>query len=268
MSQFEGKLFETTVGRILFNDILPVDYPFINKEINRTKFAGIIDDLITSHGIAAIPDILDKVKNFGFYYATYSGTTWGIGRYCYSYRQNEVISKAKIQSDIIFKQYDEGLLTEEERIRKNIELWHKAKSEVEKLIPASLDKMGPVYDMITSGARGSMAQITQMAGMTGLIASASGEIIELPILSCAKEGLTPIEYFITTHGARKGLTDTALNTAKAGYLTRKLFVVAQDVMISEDDCGTKESSSSKSRALPALKFLFQKIFAAVFWLKM
>jgi len=257
-SQFAGKLFETTVGRILLNDILPVDYPFINKEINRSKFAGIIDDLITSHGIAAIPDILDKVKNFGFYYATYSGTTWGLDDIVIPTGRNEVISKAKVESDMIFKQYDEGLLTEEERIRKNIELLHKAKSEVEKLIPASLDKMGPVYDMITSGARGSMAQITQMAGMTGLIASASGEIIELPILSCAKEGLTPIEYFITTHGARKGLTDTALNTAKAGYLTRKLFVVAQDVIISEDDCGTKESIIIKKQSASGIEIPLSK----------
>src|ERR1035437_6016095 len=257
-SQFEGKLFETTVGRILFNDILPADYPFINKEINRAKLAGIIDDLITSHGIAAIPPILDKVKTFGFYYATHSGTTWGLDDIVIPSGKNEVISKAKVESDTIFKQYDDGLLTEEERIRKNIELWHKAKSDVEKLIPASLDKMGPVYDMITSGARGSMAQITQMAGMTGLIASASGEIIELPILSCAKEGLTPIEYFITTHGARKGLTDTALNTAKAGYLTRKLFVVAQDVMISEDDCGTKDSIVIKKQTASGIEIPLSK----------
>ena len=136
-AQFEGKLFETTVGRILFNDILPVDYPFINKEINRSKLAGIIDDLITSHGIAAIPDILDKVKNFGFYYATYSGTTWGIDDIVIPAGRNEVISKAKVQSDMIFKQYDEGLLTEEERIRKNIELWHKAKSDSRKTYPSA-----------------------------------------------------------------------------------------------------------------------------------
>ena len=131
-------------------------------------------------------------------------------------------------------------MTDEERLRKNLEIWHKAKNDIEKLIPATLDKMGSVFDMVTSGARGSMSQITQMAGMKGLITNTAGETIEMPIISCSKEGLTPIEYFNTTHGSRKGLTDTALNTAKAGYLTRKLFVVAQDVMVVEDDCGSKD----------------------------
>ncbi|MDE2188694.1 MAG: DNA-directed RNA polymerase subunit beta', partial [Patescibacteria group bacterium] len=237
-AEFGGKLFETTVGRILFNEMLPSDYPFINKEVDRNRLAGAIDDLITTHGIAEIPAILDRIKKFGFTYATYSGTTWGIDDIVIPAGKSDIIDKAKVQSDMVGKQYEEGLLTEEERIRKNIEIWHRAKNEVEKLIPLSLDKQGSVYDMVTSKARGSTAQLVQMAGMKGLISSTSGETIEFPILSCSKEGLTPIEYFITTHGARKGLTDTALNTAKAGYLTRKLFVVAQDVMVSEDDCGT------------------------------
>ncbi len=240
-SQFAGKIFETTVGRILFNDMLPFYYPFINKEVDRKKLSAIIDDLITSHGIEQIPTILDGIKTFGFKYATHSGTTWGIDDVVIPEGKADVISKAKIHSEEVMHQFDEGLLTEEERLRKNIEIWHKAKNDVEKLIPDSLDHMGSVYDMVNSGARGSYSQITQMAGMKGLIASTSGETIEFPILSCSKEGLTPIEYFITTHGSRKGLTDTALNTAKAGYLTRKLFVVAQDVIINEDDCGTKES---------------------------
>ncbi|HEY9583667.1 MAG TPA: DNA-directed RNA polymerase subunit beta' [Candidatus Paceibacterota bacterium] len=239
--QFDGKLFETSVGRILFNDMLPSDYPFINKEIDRKKLSAIIDDLIISHGIDKIPGILDGIKTFGFKYATYSGTTWGIDDVVIPSGKADVISKAKTQSDQVMSQFGEGLLTDEERLRKNIEIWHKAKNDVEKLIPDSLDKMGSVYDLVNSGARGSYAQITQMAGMKGLIASTSGETIEFPILSCSKEGLTPIEYFITTHGSRKGLTDTALNTAKAGYLTRKLFVVAQDVMVNEDDCSTKDS---------------------------
>src|SRR6185295_11672599 len=127
------------------------------------------------------------------------------------------------------------------RFRKNIEIWHGAKNEVERLIPESMNKNGSVYDMWKSGARGSLNQLTQMAGMKGLIQNTAGDIIEFPILSCSKEGLTPIEYFITTHGSRKGLTDTALNTAKAGYLTRQLFDVAQDAIITEADCGTKDS---------------------------
>ncbi len=238
---FNEGLFETTVGRILFNNMLPDDYPFINEEVGRKRIAAIIDDMITLHGAVNVAPILDKIKTFGFGYATLSGTTWGIDDIMVPEAKKEIVARGKHNADVVSKQFDEGLLTEEERIRKHIEIWQKAKGEVEKAIPASLDKMGSVYDMITSGARGSLSQITQMAGMKGLISSVSGETIEFPILSCAKEGLTPIEYFITTHGSRKGLTDTALNTAKAGYLTRKLFVVAQDVVVSEEDCGTKDS---------------------------
>ncbi|MEK7646428.1 MAG: DNA-directed RNA polymerase subunit beta' [Patescibacteria group bacterium] len=239
-ARFEGKLFETTVGRILLNNILPEDYPFINEEVGRKRLGIVIDDMINLHGSEKVAPILDRVKKFGFGYATYSGTTWGIDDIKIPEAKGEIVARGKEQAHLVTKQFEEGLLTEEERIRKHIEIWQKSKGEVEKAIPASLDKTGSVYDMITSGARGSMSQITQMAGMKGLISSVSGETIEFPILSCAKEGLTPIEYFITTHGSRKGLTDTALNTAKAGYLTRKLFVVAQDVVVSETDCGTKE----------------------------
>jgi len=240
-AEHANKIFETTVGRILFNEVLPADYPFINKDIDRKKMAATIDDMINVYGVDAIPKILDKVKAFGFKYTTYSGTTWSISDVQVPAGKAEVINKAKGLSDTVMEQFNEGLLTEEERLRKNVEIWHKAKGDVEKLIPNALDKKGSVYDMVTSGARGSIGNITQMAGMKGLITNTAGETIELPVISSMKEGLTPIEYFITTHGARKGLTDTALNTAKAGYLTRKLFVVAQDVVVSEADCGTKKS---------------------------
>ncbi len=240
-AEFNEGLFETTLGRLLFNEVLPADYPYINKEIDRKKLTVIVDDIINKYGLDTLPGVLDKIKNFGFKYTTVSGTTWGQDDIKIPANKREVIEKAKKNSDQIYAYYNDGLLTEEERVRKNIEIWHKAKGDVEKLIPQSLDKTGSVYDMVTSGARGSLAQITQMAGMKGLISSTSGEVIEFPILSCSKEGLTPIEYFITTHGARKGLSDTALNTAKAGYLTRKLFVAAQDVVINEVDCGTKDA---------------------------
>jgi DNA-directed RNA polymerase subunit beta' len=257
-AEFGGKVFETTVGRILFNEILPVDYPFINKEINRDKLSGIIDDLLTQHGMEKLPPVLDKIKSFGFKYATHSGTTWGIDDVVIPKGKAAVIASAKVKSDEIVNQFNEGLLTEEERIRKNIEIWHKTKNEVEKLIPDALDKMGSVYDMVYSKARGSLSQITQMVGMKGLISSTSGQVIEFPIISCSKEGLTPIEYFITTHGSRKGLTDTALNTAKAGYLTRKLFVVAQDVMVSESDCGTKDSIVIKKQTASGIDIPLSK----------
>jgi len=238
---FNGGICEITAGRILFNAILPDDYPFINEEVGRKKLGAIVDDMIVLLGATKVAPILDRIKKFGFGYATYSGTTWGIDDIKIPESKTGIVTKAKQQADRVTHQFNDGLLTEEERIRKHIEIWQHAKGDVEKAIPASLDKNGSVYDMVSSGARGSLSQITQMAGMKGLISSVSGETIEFPILSCAKEGLTPIEYFITTHGSRKGLTDTALNTAKAGYLTRKLFVVAQDVVVSEEDCGTKES---------------------------
>ncbi|MDE2172883.1 MAG: DNA-directed RNA polymerase subunit beta', partial [Patescibacteria group bacterium] len=263
---FNGQMFETTVGRILFNNILPEDFPFINEEVGRKKLGVIVDELINRYGAEHIAPILDKIKTFGFGYATYSGTTWGIDDVVIPLVKAEIIKAAKRQADIVTQQFEEGLLTEEERIRKHIEIWQRAKSEVEKAIPQSLDKLGSVFDMVMSGARGSMSQITQMAGMKGLIASVSGETIEFPILSCAKEGLTPIEYFITTHGSRKGLTDTALNTAKAGYLTRKLFVVAQDVVVSEEDCGTKDSivihkATASGLAIPLSKNIRGRILA-------
>ncbi len=238
--EFNGGIFETTVGRILFNSVLPLDYPFINAEVDRKKMGQLIDSLIEKYGIENIPAVMDKIKDFGFRYATYSGTTWGIDDVKIPTEKNAVIAKAKQKAEGILTQYKDGLISEEERIRKNIEIWHGAKGEVEKLMPTTLGKKDSVYDMVYSGARGSFSQITQMVGMKGLIQNTAGETIEFPILSCSKEGLSPLEYFITTHGSRKGLTDTALNTAKAGYLTRRLFDVAQDVVVGEEDCGSKE----------------------------
>jgi len=240
-AQFEqGKFFETTAGRLLFNAVLPADYPFINKEIDKKVLAGIVDDLIVRYGIDKVPAILDAIKAFGFKYVTYSGITWGLDDIQEPAGKGKIVAEGKRRSDEVVSQYNEGLLSEEEKIRKNIEIWHGVKNEVEKLIPETLGKIGSVYDMWKSGARGSLSQITNMAGMKGLIQNTAGETMEFPILSSGKEGLTPTEYFITTHGSRKGLTDTALNTAKAGYLTRRLFDVAQDVIVTEVDCGTKE----------------------------
>ena len=246
--EFNEGLFETSVGRLLFNSVLPSDYPFVNEEIERKKMAAMIEDLIEKYGTERIPAILDKIKNFGFKYATYAGITWGIDEVTVPEGKDEIIAEAYKKVEVVLEQYNNGLISAEERLRKNIEIWHWAKSEIEKKIPGSLDPRGSVHDMVNSGARGSLSQITQMAGMKGLIQNTAGEIIEFPVISSSKEGLTPIEYFITTHGARKGLTDTALNTAKAGYLTRRLFDVAQDSIITEEDCGTKESIKVKKES--------------------
>ncbi len=237
---FDGKIFETSVGKLLFNSVLPKDYPFITGEINKKRVMTLVDDLIEKYGIENVPAIIDKIKTFGFKYATYSGVTWGIDDVVIPEGKKDIVNKAKGKVDTIVEHFSNGLISKEERLRQTIEVWHGAKDDVEKLMPATLPKNGSVGDMVLSGARGSMGNITQMAGMKGLITNTAGETIEFPIISCSKEGLTPLEYFITTHGARKGLTDTALNTAKSGYLTRKMFVVAQDTIITKDDCGTKE----------------------------
>jgi DNA-directed RNA polymerase subunit beta' len=233
---FNDEVFETSVGRLLFNSILPSDYPFINKEIDRKTMSQIVNSFLDRYGPAAMPPILDKIKHFGFTHVTTSGTTWGIDDIVVPQGKAAVIERAQAAVDLATDQYLEGLLSEDERYRKNIETWYAAKDEIEKLLPDTLPKHGPVYDMWRSGARGSLAQITQMGGMKGLMASTSGQVIEFPIISSMKEGLTPVEYFISTHGSRKGLTDTALNTAKAGYLTRRLFDVAQDAIIVEEKC--------------------------------
>ena len=239
-AQFGGQLFETTVGRLLFNTVFPSDYPYINYAIDNKSLGRLVDDLILRYGLDRLPDILDKVKNFGFRYVTKSGITWSLDDIRVPAGKTEIVDRAEAKSAQIVEHWKQGLLSEEERYRMNIEVWHAAKSEVEKLMPATLPANGSVSDMVKSGARGSYAQVTQMAGMKGLIASPTGEAIEFAITKSMKEGLSPIEYFITTHGSRKGLSDTALNTAKAGYLTRRLFDVAQDVVVTEDECGTKE----------------------------
>ena len=242
---FDGKLFETSVGRLLFNGVLPKDYPYINHEMDRKRVSELIDDLIERYGIENIPPIMDKIKNFGFRYATYSGVTWSISDVKIPEGKRAIIDKGRTQVNEVISQYAEGLLSESERAAKSVEIWQGIKAEVEKLIPGTLGIKDSIYDMTYSGARGSLGNLNQMAGMKGVIASVSGESLEFPITSCYKEGLTPIEYFITTHGSRKGLTDTALNTAKAGYLTRRLFDVAQDEIITEEDCGTKEGTTIK-----------------------
>lgn len=237
--EFNEQLFETSVGRLFFNSVLPNDFPYVNKEVDRKHMASIIDDLIEIYGIENIPSIMDKIKNFGFKYATHSGITWGIDEVKVPEKKNDVITSAKEESDKVMEHYETGLLSATERMRKNIEIWHKAKSDIEALLPDTFTDRDSAYDMWQSGARGSLSQITQMAGMKGLIQKSGGDIMEFPILSCSKEGLSPIEYFITTHGSRKGQTDTALRTAQAGYLTRRLFDVSQDVIVREEDCGTK-----------------------------
>ncbi len=244
-AQYEGKVFETTVGRLLFNSVLPNDFPYLNEEITNKRMSALVHNLVTHYSLDGIPAILDKIKAFGFRYATHAGITWSISDVVVPSVKDKMLEdgyKAVQKED---ESFENGLLTDEERRRATIDIWAKVSGDLRKHVVDVLDKQGPVHDMITSGARGSVVQLHQMVGMKGLITNPRGEIIEFPITSSLKQGLTPIEYFISTHGARKGLADTALNTARAGYLTRRLFDVAHDVVILEEDCGTKDGVEIK-----------------------
>ncbi len=240
-AKFDGKVFETTVGRLLFNSVFPSDFPYINDEVNQKRMALLIDEVILTYGLDTAPKIIDKIKTFGYKYATISGVTWNIDAVKVPKEKPILIAEGFEQAKNIKIDFEEGLLTEEERYRKTIENWQAIRGRIEKLIPETLEKHKSVYDLITSGARGSMAQVIQMAGMKGIIVNNSGRNIDFPVISSYKEGLNPLEYFITTYGARKGSSDTALKTAQAGYLTRRLVDVAQDAIITEVDCKTKES---------------------------
>jgi len=242
---FDGKLFETSIGRLLFNSILPTDFPFMNEEMSKKKLSAVTDQLILKYGSDNTPEILDKIKNFGYKYATKSGISWGYEDLVIPKDKKELVNQARNDVTLIDDQYKEGLLTDNERYQKIIETWESVRNKLDKLVPEGLDKLGPVYVMVTSNARGSWAQIAQMIGMKGQVVNPAGRIIDFPVLSSYKEGLTVLEYFISTHGARKGLADTALKTAKAGYLTRRLVDVAQDVVVNEKDCKTTKGITIK-----------------------
>lgn len=256
--KFEGKLFETTVGRILFNSILPEDFPFVNEEMNQKRLSALVDEFIMHYGIDETPKVLDKIKSFGYMYATKSGTTWGLDEVKVPEEKPVIINSARARTLEIQSQWNEGLLSEEEKYQKTIEIWQSAKKEIEKVLPATLDKNGSTYDLVISGARASMGSLLQMAGMKGTIVNTLGQDLEFPIIPSYIEGLSPIEYFVSTHGARKGSADTALNTAKAGYLTRRLVDVAQDIVITEEDCGAKEGKLALAENISGITIPFSK----------
>ena len=238
--KFGGEIFETSVGKLLFNSILPNDFSYINDEMTQDRLIALLDELIVHCGVDSTPAILDKIKAFGFKYSTVSGTTWGLDNVSVSPLKPEIIAAGKKIEEEIISQWNDGLLSDEEKYQKIIEVWTHTRKYLEKVLPKTLDKTGSTYDLFTSKARGTMSSLMQMTGMIGLIQNNQGKTLEFPIIPCYQEGLSPIEYFVITHGARKGASDTALNTAKAGYLTRRLVDVSQDVVITEEDCGTKE----------------------------
>ena len=237
---YQGKLLETTVGRLIFNEALPSSLRYFNKVADKKTLGRIVDICYRKEGYARTAQLLDDLKRLGYSYATKAGVTIGISDITIPEEKKKILSEAEEKVNTVEKQYRRGFITAEERYRKVIETWNNATDEVTQALMTTLDKLNPVYMMATSGARGNIQQIRQLAGMRGLMADPSGRIIDLPIKANFREGLTVLEYFISTHGARKGLADTALRTADSGYLTRRLVDVSQDVIIREDDCGTNE----------------------------
>ena len=265
------KLLLTTVGKIIFNEIIPETFPYINEPTNSNleietpekyflekgtdvraeiksrevvpPFAkGILGDIIAEvfklYQISETSKMLDRMKDLGFYYSTRAGLTVGVSDIVVLKEKPELLEEAQGKVDEVLKQFRRGLITEEERYNRVISVWSDVKDVIQDKLMASLDDTNPIYMMSDSGARGNASNFTQLAGMRGLMANPAGRIIELPIKSSFREGLTVLEYFISTHGARKGLADTALKTADSGYLTRRLVDVAQDVIVREEDCGT------------------------------
>lgn len=232
---------ETTLGRALFNETLPDDYAFVNEEVGKKQLGVIVNDLAERYSKVEVAAALDALKDTGFHWATRSGVTVSIDDVVTPPQKAEILASFEDQAAKVQQQYDRGLITDDERRQELIEVWTQASNEVAKELEKTFEgqKKNPIYMMVHSGARGNMMQVRQIAAMRGLVANPKGEIIPRPIKSNFKEGLTVLEYFIATHGARKGLADTALRTADSGYLTRRLVDVSQDVIIREEDCGTE-----------------------------
>ncbi len=239
------EIIETSVGRLIFNSVIPHDYPYINTEMRKKNLDQLVSSLIQHLGIDNTPPVLDRIKSLGYKYATVSGISWGMDDIKIPKEKQTIIESAQTSTNEIENQFNSGLLTDRERYAKIIEVWSNTKKKVDELTPATLDPYGPIQYMVGSGARGNWNQINQIASMKGLVVNPSGKVIELPIISSYKEGLNVLEYFISTHASRKGIADTALKTAVAGYLTRRLVDVAQDVIVTEPDCKSEKGLTVK-----------------------
>ncbi|MGH2520970.1 MAG: DNA-directed RNA polymerase subunit beta', partial [Anaerolineales bacterium] len=236
----QKRIVETTVGRALFNRVMPEEMRFVNEVLDKAGLQKLVSRCYQVVGSDRTTDIVDEIKNIGFKYATRSGTTIAISDLTVPREKQTILEATLAEQAELEKQFRRGLLTEQEQNERIIEMWTRAKDEVAKAVSANLDPGGPLAMMARSGAtKGGFGPISQLAGMRGLMADPSGRIIPLPIRSNFRDGLTALEYFISTHGARKGLADTALRTADAGYLTRRLVDVAQDQIINAHDCGTE-----------------------------
>jgi DNA-directed RNA polymerase subunit beta' len=238
-NKVSGGFTETSVGRILFNETLPKDFLFQNQQVKIKDLERIAGQIIEKYPGEVIEETLDKIKDLGFEYSTHSSMTWGMDDLMIPIEKKGILEEAEKKVEEVKSYFKKGFLSREEKKEKVIEVWSQAKSEIEKLVPKTLPRRGPVFQMVDAGARGSWKQPIQMCGMKGLVINPMGEIIELPVKSSYKEGLSVLEYFISTHGARKGTADTALRTSAAGYLTRRLVDVSHELLTTEEDCGDK-----------------------------
>ncbi len=236
----DGRLLVTTIGRIIVNELFPKRLPFMNQPLGKSELGQVVKLAIEHEGHEATAKILDDLKDLGFKYATLSGYSWGMSDLPDVLGKEKLIEEGEARVREVEEYFAQGLLTQTERHNSIVKIWNEIKDRVADLAKGGLEPDGPVTTMIESKARGSWGQFTQMVGMIGLKANPAGEIIELPVKRSFKEGLDVLEFFISSHGVRKGLTDTALRTANAGYLTRRLVDVAQDVVIREEDCGDRD----------------------------
>lgn len=265
ISKENNQLITTTVGRVIFNEILPDNLPFINKQLVSKDIKNIVRELVyNSSNSNESSAILDNIKKLGFYYASLSGISWGLDDLKIPEAKKEILEKTEAKVEEINQQYQEGLLTNQERKTLVETQWRRAIEEVAGLVPKALKPDDPVFIIFNSGSRGQWTVAAQIMGMKGLVVNPSGRLIEMPILSSHQEGLNVLEYFAASHGGRKGLADTALKTSFAGYLTRRLADVAQDVIINEKDCGAKQGwLISRKEAEEQGEDLEKKIFGRV-----
>ncbi|MGP6192042.1 MAG: DNA-directed RNA polymerase subunit beta' [Vulcanimicrobiaceae bacterium] len=240
--RWNGELIRTTVGRTIFNEAFPKHWhePFCNYIVDKSALRKLITACYRRHGNAETAEFLDAIKALGFRYATQSGTTVSISDIVVPDAKYKILDDAQGEVDKLQDFFEQGFISDGEQYDRTIDIWSKASEEVTAAMQAAQNPLNPVFMMATSGARGSISQVKQLGGMRGLMSDPSGRILEIPVKASLKEGLTVLEYFISTHGARKGLADTALRTADSGYLTRRLVDVAQDVIVREDDCGTAQ----------------------------
>ncbi len=247
------KTIETTVGRLIYNQGIPQDLGFVDRTdpekefdleidflVMKKNLGKIVARVINVHGLSVAAEVLDYIKATGYKYSTRAAITVSVADVSVPPEKKEILADADKKVENILRSYSRGLLTEEDRYNEVIKVWEKATDDVTEAMKNNFDELNPIYMMAQSGARGNMNQLRQIAGMRGLMADTSGKAVEIPVKSCFREGLDTLEYFVSSHGARKGLTDTALRTADSGYLTRRLVDVSQDIVIREEDCGTKE----------------------------